>query len=60
MHEYHYIRYHFVRRSDCTYISFYGPPVCFALQRVAEGVRGIGRVCVRQAPAQAAGERGNS
>ena len=25
MHEYHYIRYHFVRRSDCTYISFYGP-----------------------------------
>ena len=25
MHKYHYIRYHFVRRSDCTYISFYGP-----------------------------------
>ena len=25
MHEYHYIRYHFVRRSDCTYISFDGP-----------------------------------
>ena len=25
MHEYHYIRYHFVRRSDCTYIIYHGP-----------------------------------
>ena len=25
MHEYHYIGYHFVRRSDCTFISFYAP-----------------------------------
>ena len=25
MHEYHYIRYHFVRRSDCTYIVYHGP-----------------------------------
>ena len=25
MHEYHYIRYHFLRRSDCTYISFISP-----------------------------------
>ena len=28
MHEYHYIRYHFVRRSDCTYISFYALDFC--------------------------------
>ena len=25
MHEYHYIRYHFVRRSDCTHIIYHGP-----------------------------------
>ena len=25
MQEYHYIRYHFVRRSDCTYIIYHGP-----------------------------------
>ena len=25
MNAYHYIRNHFVRRSDCTYIIFYGP-----------------------------------
>ena len=25
MHEYHYIRNHFLQRSDCTYIIFYGP-----------------------------------
>ena len=25
MHEYYYIRYHFVRRSDCTYIIYHGP-----------------------------------
>ena len=25
MHEYHYIRYHFVQRSDCTYIIYHGP-----------------------------------
>ena len=25
MHEYHYIRYNFVRRSDCRYIIYHGP-----------------------------------
>ena len=27
MHEYHYIGYHFVRRSDCTYIIYHGPDI---------------------------------
>ena len=27
MHEYHYIRYHFVRRSDCTYIFYHDPDI---------------------------------
>ena len=32
MHEYHYIRYHFVWRSDCTYIIYHGPlGFCFTL-----------------------------
>ena len=48
MNEYYYIRTHFVRRSDCTYIIFYGPTrncVVFSLEQGHHQERKVQLLC---------------